>query len=39
MLRRLENLAKYTVRLTKRLQTNFAGPANTDIKHITLLNS
>ncbi|MCC5907606.1 MAG: NAD(P)H-dependent oxidoreductase [Balneolaceae bacterium] len=34
--RRLENLAKDTVRLTKRLQTNYAGSANPDIKHVSL---
>lgn len=39
ILERFENLVKDMVRLTKRLQTNYADPANTDIKHVSLHGS
>jgi MsuE subfamily FMN reductase len=39
ILERLENLATDTVRLTESLQTNYAGPANPDIKRVSLHGS
>ncbi len=39
ILEQFENLAKDTVRLTKRQQTNYADPTNTDIKHVSLHGS